>query len=194
MNVSRTAESALRSLKRIRIHSCIEEPGGHENGHEGVCIPIPPRQLRSAVEQCLLSSRRHCHRPSRPIPFVQRFAADVWPPWPKTRAEITHDHCGCGHWGLTSIHSARAIFGSMFSWWLGQMITPRDPHARELAERWAASADCNRRSGVCGRYGVGAWPLHNGTLSSPLGFMFPSIVCRSSALQTLLASAIPSAR
>jgi hypothetical protein len=28
---------SLRNLKRVGLHSCVEEPGGHANGHEGVC-------------------------------------------------------------------------------------------------------------------------------------------------------------
>ena len=30
-------QTALGKLSKIRVHSCVEEPGGHENGHEGVC-------------------------------------------------------------------------------------------------------------------------------------------------------------
>ena len=182
---SDAAESALRSLKRIRIHSCIEEPGGHENGHEGVCayrFLLDNYDLPWNNVYFLHGDIVTGHHAGQFHSFKRFLAADVWPPWPKTRAEITHDHCGCGHWGSDlNPFGPRDFWFNVLSWWLGQMITPRDPHARELAERWAASADCNRRSGVCGRYGVGAWPLHNGTLSSPLGFMFA--VDRAAALQ-----------
>ena len=34
---ARSTGTTLKKLTRVRLHSCVEEPGGHENGHEGVC-------------------------------------------------------------------------------------------------------------------------------------------------------------
>ena len=34
---SAPVKSALAGLHFMRVHSCVEEPGGNENGHEGVC-------------------------------------------------------------------------------------------------------------------------------------------------------------
>ena len=34
---SAPAVEAMKSLRHMRVHECVEEPGGHENGHEGVC-------------------------------------------------------------------------------------------------------------------------------------------------------------
>ena len=93
---------------------------------------------------------------------------------------MTAEHCGCGHWGgLLQPFGPRDFWHMGLTWWLGQMVEPREPTARALAAEWAAAADC--RHGTCSRQGVGAYPLHNGTLSSPLGFMFA--VDRAAALQ-----------
>ena len=34
---SEAVRRGIDGLRRMRVHSCVEEPGGHENGHEGVC-------------------------------------------------------------------------------------------------------------------------------------------------------------
>jgi hypothetical protein len=34
---SPSVRATIGGWEKMRLHSCIEEPGGHENGHEGVC-------------------------------------------------------------------------------------------------------------------------------------------------------------
>ena len=65
------------------------------------------------------------------------------------------------------------------TWWLGNFLSIADPTADAASERWAASAECNGHG--CARSGHGSYLLHNGTMSSPLGFMFA--VDRAAALQ-----------
>jgi hypothetical protein len=113
--------------------------------------------------------------------FNDYLARNEWPKWPSSRFEMTAAHCGCGHYGsLLNPFGPRDFWHLVLTWWLGQFLVPRDPTARAALEAWQASADCNK-GGVCSRAGVGAWPLHNGTLNSPLGFMFA--VDRAAALQ-----------
>ena len=35
---SPTVQQAFSRWRGMRLHRCVEEPGGHENGHEGVCV------------------------------------------------------------------------------------------------------------------------------------------------------------
>jgi hypothetical protein len=176
-------EDALRGLKHMRVHSCVEEPGSHENGHEGVCAF---RFLLDNYETpwkhvfFLHGDVNTGHHAGQFKSFQQYLARNEWPVWPRTRAQMRNEHCGCGHWGgLLNPFGPRDFWFHGLTWWLGQMIEPREGTARALSQDWVSTADC--RHGVCARYGVGAWPLHNGTLSSPLGFMFA--VDRAAALQ-----------
>ena len=90
------------------------------------------------------------------------FQEDQWPPWPDRREEITAQHCGC--------NMGPALFGpkdfwyKTITWWLGTMITLKDPSAARTSESWMSS--------VGRRASEGAYFLHNGTLFSPIGFMF----------------------
>ena len=183
------AQEAMRGLKRMRIHSCVDEPGGHENGHEGVCAY---RFLIDNYEKpwdgvfFLHGDVVTGHHGYQYHAFKEFLSRNEWPAWPPTRAQMRTEHCGCGHWGsLFNPFGPRDFWHMAITWWLGQMIAPREPTYAALADQWAASADCradgSQRHSVCIRSSVGAWPLHNGTLSSPLGFMFA--VDRASALQ-----------
>ena len=180
---SEAVRRGIDGLQRMRVHSCVEEPGGHENGHEGVCAfrflldnyEAPWKHVFFLHGDVVTS-----HHAQQFKAFRAYLSRNEWPPWPRSRALMTAEHCGCGHWGgLLQPFGPRDFWHMGLTWWLGQMVEPREPTARALAAEWAAAADC--RHGTCSRQGVGAYPLHNGTLSSPLGFMFA--VDRAAALQ-----------
>lgn len=176
-------KTALHKLKNMRIHSCVEEPGGHENGHEGVCA------YRFLLDQYdkpwegvffLHGDVHTSHHGVQYRAFKEYLAKNEWPKWPSTRFEMRTEHCGCGHYAsLFNPFGPRDFWHQVMTWWMGQFLMPRDPAARSQLDSWQSSASCSR--GVCTRAGVGAWPLHGGTLNSPLGFMFA--VDRASALQ-----------
>ena len=182
-------QDAIRGLKRMRVHSCVEEPGGHENGHEGVCAyrflldnyDSPTWQGVFFLHGDVVTP----HHAGQFKAFKEYLQHNEWPKWPSTRAEMKPEHCGCGNYGsLLNPFGPKDFWHLVMTWWLGQFLVPREPHAAAAYERWVATANCRhagRSEAVCNRYGVGAWPLHNGTLSSPLGFMFA--VDRASALQ-----------
>ena len=180
---SEAVRRGIDGLRRMRVHSCVEEPGGHENGHEGVCAfrflldnYEAPWEHVFFLHGDVVTS----HHAQQFKAFRAYLSRNEWPPWPRSRALMTAEHCGCGHWGgLLQPFGPRDFWFMGLTWWLGQMVEPREPTARALAAEWAAAADC--RHGTCSRQGVGAYPLHNGTLSSPLGFMFA--VDRAAALQ-----------
>ena len=114
--------------------------------------------------------------------FKEYLTQNKWPKWPLTRAEMRHEHAGCGRWAsLLNPFGPKDFWFQVFTWWLGQNLVPRDPTWAATHEQWARTTDCNTKRRVCNRAGVGAWPLHNGTLSSCLGFMFA--VDRAAALQ-----------
>ena len=105
-----------------------------------------------------------------------------WPKWPATRFQITHEHAGCGRWASTqNAFGPKDFWHLVMTWWLGQSLVPRDPSWAATHDQWVRTADCHTKRGVCNMGGVGAWPLHNGTLSSCLGFMFA--IDRAAALQ-----------
>ncbi len=177
--------ASLQSLK-MRIHSCVEEPGGDANGHEGVCAfrflldnyERPWRNvffLHGDVARPKHATQYHAFRE-----FLLR---DAWPAWPRTtRASMTPEICGCGVVGARHNPFGPVDFWHRtITWWLGNFISLREPHAAATAHEWAGRAECDARARRCLRSGLGAYPLHNGTMISPLGYMFN--LDRKSALQ-----------
>lgn len=189
---STLALPSLSSLKRMRIHSCVEEPGGHENGHEGVCAYRflldnydAPWDGVFFLHGDAPASGKHVGQFNS---FQQYLARNEWPAWPKSRAKMSDRYCGCGHWASQfNPFGPRDFWFMGLTWWMGAMIAPRDDEARASAEDWAASINCFKSrpeswgKTVCSRAGHGAWPLHQGMMNSPIGFMFA--VDRASALQ-----------
>jgi len=188
MRCDDTRSAETLSKLHMRIHSCVEEPGGHENGHEGVCAfrfvvdnydqpwknvfflhgDVPPQ-----------FSGKHHFQYAALLEFLRR---DEWPAWPKTRAAMTQTICGCGAAGARANQFGHADFWyQTITWWLGNFVAPRDQDTARAADDWVAAADCDPYTNRCRRSGVGAYMLHNGSLSSPLGFMFN--VDRRSVLQ-----------
>ena len=162
---------ALRNLRRIRLHSCVEEPGGDEWGHEGVCV------FRFLIDNYNVSARpwdgvyfAHADvpRPKHTVQyglmhqFFQRLADGApWPQWPD-HGPVTNQHCGC--------HVMSGPFGPVdfwykaLSWYLGHFIKPRD-------HTYAAAVHAMMRT-TMQRQEAGAYLLHNGTLSMAEGYMF----------------------
>jgi hypothetical protein len=180
---SEIARRSLGSLRKMRVHSCVEEPGGHENGHEGVCAFRFLLDNYEAPWEGVYFLHGDVVAPKHAVQyhaFVRYLQRARWPEWPARRADLREEHCGCGAIGeYLAPFGPRDFWFLALTWWLGTMVEPRAPQERDVATAWAAAADCHR--GHCSRAGVGAWPLHRGVLSSPLGFMFG--VDRQSALQ-----------
>ena len=167
---------------RMRLHSCVEEPGGDANGHEGVCafrflLDNYDRPWRNVfflhgdlAPAAQRQVRKHGFQYAALLQFLEQ---DKWPAWPSSRLQMTREICGCGWPGTT--HNAFGPVDFWFrhvTWWLGNFVKLRDPHAQATVDSWASSADCDLRHGRCTRAGVAAFPLHNGSLNSPLGYMF----------------------
>lgn len=171
-----SVQTSIDGWQRMSLHSCVEEPGGHENGHEGVCT------FRFLVDNydeptwtgvyflhgdIQFTNNKHIGQRNA---FVRFLEANAWPAWPKTRAEMTPQHCGCPK-PPNSPFGPRDFWYMAITWWLGTMITRKAPE-NATVEAWAGSAECSKHDHLCTRAGVGAYPLHSGTLLSPLGFMF----------------------
>ena len=184
--------SAVLDKLRTRVHSCVEEPGGDANGHEGVCafrflVDNYDRPWRNVfflhgdlapVAQGTV--RKHAGQFHSFKEFLER---DEWPAWPSSTMEkMTGRICGCGAFGdMHNPFGPVDFWYKTITWWLGNFIALRDPHAEATAHEWMAAADCDARHGECARSGAGAYLLHNGTLKSPIGYMFN--LDRKSALQ-----------
>ena len=168
---------ALRSMRRVRLHSCVEEAGGHEAGHEGVCaFRFLLDQYEDATWQHVffihgdINAGKHSGQKAH---FMRYLMRPLWPAWPESLAEMQPEHCGCGPLGtLHSPFGPRDFWFESISWWLGSMLTRSAANESAHIERWASSADCDHGSSTCSRSGMGAYPLHGGALSSPRGFMF----------------------
>ena len=185
---SAPVKSALAGLHFMRVHSCVEEPGGNENGHEGVCAF---RFLLDNYEKpwqhvfFLHGDANTPHHVLVSSELTRYLKRNEWPVWPARYADIKKEHCGCKLMTDAYPSRDRAMFGpkdfwfTHLTWYLGTMLRPRDPTAAALAERWAAGGACARPP--CSRGGHGAYVLHNGSLASPMSYMFS--VDRRSALQ-----------
>ena len=208
-NDSATAAS-LSKLRHMRLHSCVEEPGGNENGHEGVCA------FRFLLDNYNRSWRNVFFLHGDVAPQAQKggsigkhgsqFAAfrqfllrDEWPAWPAERWKMTSAICGCGLVGQQlSPFGPKDFWFTAIAWWLGNFVSLRDANAAASVESWMAASNCvasrhswghsnlskTQHQRQCYRSGVGAYMLHNGSLSSPLGYMFN--LDRKSALQRSL--------
>lgn len=177
--------NAVAGLKKIHLHSCVEEPGGSANGHEGVCAF---RFLLDNYErrdwQHVYFAHADVHGPKHRSQFraMKSYLAQAsWPIWPKSLANMTSEHCGC----VGTFPSHPPLFGPSdfwwkhITWWLGNFVALADQTAHKTSEEWSARAECTH--GGCSRAGFGAYLLNNGTWASPIGFMFG--VDRASALQ-----------
>lgn len=168
-------ESALGALKRMRVHSCVEEPGGSANGHEGVCayrFLIDNYNESAAWEHVYFThgdvNKRKHHDQFRAM--TKYFAQRTWPTWPRAVSDMTNDICGCaGRWADS--FGPADFWWKAITWWLGSFVALADPAATATAAAWSSHAQCSH-DGLCSRAGIGAYPLHNGTWSYPIGFMF----------------------
>ena len=176
--------NALGGLRKVTIHSCVEEKGGSANGHEGVCAF---RFLLDNYHQPwghVYFLHGDMHRPKHSLQYaaLKRYLdKKEWPLWPRTRSAITADICGCqtAAWPYPPPFGPRDFWYASITWWLGNFLQLADRTANEASERWAAHAECSH--GGCSRSGLASYMLHNGTWNFPLGFMF--VVDRASALQ-----------
>lgn len=160
--------SSLRKLGSIRLHSCVEEPGGSEWGHEGVCAfrflldnyDTPWKGV--FFTHADVNTGHHYVQFRLMHAFLQR---NEWPAWPDRIEEVTAQHCGCGGSVGTGVEfGPRFFWYKHITWWLGHFVTPTDPAAATGSEEWIAQV---------GRRALeGAYMHHNGTLYSPDCFMF----------------------
>ena len=181
-------KATVSTWQFMRLWRCVEEPGGHENGHEGVCAF---RFLLDHYDSTAWDGVYFLHGDVHSNPrhstqfnaFRTYLARAEWPAWPALRMDVSAEHCGCDLDGVRkSPFGPRDFWYNALSWWLGTMITRREPSDRHRVEAWQRAAECARSSDRlrCSRSGDGAYPIHQGVLSSPLGFMFG--VDRASAL------------
>ena len=165
--------TALRAL-RMTVHSCVEEPGGSANGHEGVCAFrfLLDNYRKNWEHVFYMHGDAHMPKHTSQFASLKRYlTANEWPKWPRRRSEMTSDICGCGWLGVRhSPFGPRDFWYNSITWWLGNFVELADPTAAATAEQWATHAECSR--GECSRAGLGAYLLNNGTWLSPLGFMF----------------------
>lgn len=181
------ARRAVAGLRRVGVHSCVEEPGGNENGHEGVCaFRFLLDNYDAAWEGVYFLHGDMPNRPMHAIQFadLRRFLArDRWPPWPArgtASGAISDRHCGCGKLGSSpSPFGPRDFWFDHITWWLGTFLRPADAAADASLAAWERHAEC--RQGACSRAGHAAYPLHNGSLYFPAGFMFA--IDRAAALR-----------
>ena len=84
---SSEVQSAMHGLKKMTVHSCVEEPGGHENGHEGVCA------YRFLIDNYdkpwdgvyfLHGDVVTGHHSSQFRFFREYLSKNEWPAWPQT--------------------------------------------------------------------------------------------------------------
>ena len=62
--------------------------------------------------------------------FKEYLQHNEWPKWPSTRAEMKPEHCGCGNYGsLLNPFGPKDFWHLVMTWWLGQFLVPREPHA-----------------------------------------------------------------
>lgn len=189
LSCSEATRAVRQTLRIVRFHSCVEEPGGRRAGLEGVCAY---RFLIDNYEEASWQHVYFVHGDAHTAKHAEQSRAlrnhlrrDEWPCWPETREQLHETHCGCAF--LDERKGAGTPFGPRdhwyppMTWWLGAMLMPRDGARRATVDAWVARADCSRRRARCTRSGVGAWPMHNGTLSAPACFMFA--LDRDSALQ-----------
>ena len=168
-------EALAKGLHFMRVHSCVEEPGGNENGHEGVCAF---RFLLDNYEKpwqhvfFLHGDANTPHHVLVSSELTRYLKRNEWPVWPARYADIKKEHCGCKLMTDAYPSRDRALFGPKDFWfthitWWGRCCG-RDP-AAALAERWRPAA---RARGRLLAYGHGAYVLHNGSLASPMSYMF----------------------
>jgi len=170
------SSATLQSLK-MRVHSCVEEPGGNANGHEGVCTFrfLLDNYDRPWDNVFFLHGDVHKGKHHQQFASFRAFLQrDEWPAWPTdTREKMTERICGCTPMGVQHNPFGPVDFWHMgITWWLGNFVRLRDPHAAATARNWTRQAECEKSTGRCVRSGVASYPLHNGSLVSPLGYMF----------------------
>ena len=94
--------TALRAL-RTAVHSCVEEPGGDANGHEGVCAFRFLLDNYRANWEHVFYMHGDAHKPKHSSQFAalkKYLVANAWPKWPKRRSDMTAAICGCGSLGV----------------------------------------------------------------------------------------------
>jgi hypothetical protein len=175
---------ALGAIRNVRVHSCVEVPGGSANGHEGVCAFRFLLDNYGEPWTHVYFAHADVHKPKHAVQFQalrSYLARNEWPVWPRSIAKLTQDHCGC----VGAMPSKPLPFGPVdfwwphITWWLGNFVSLAEPSAAFTSDSWASQAACSK--GGCSRAGFGAYLLNNGTWSSPIGFMFA--VDRAAALQ-----------
>ena len=158
---------ALGNLTQMRMHSCVEEPGANEAGHEGVCAF---RFLMDNYDRSwhgVYFTHGDVPGPKHGGQFwrMRKFFQDnEWPPWPDRREDITPRHCGCNVPSTGALFGPKDFWFKTVTWWMGEMTSLRDPAAANTSATWI--------SNIGRRASEGAYFLHNGTLFSPIGFMF----------------------
>ncbi|KAL1526340.1 hypothetical protein AB1Y20_015054 [Prymnesium parvum] len=160
--------AALRGLRKLRVHSCVEEPGGHEYGHEGVCAFRFLMDNYDASHAWTGVYFLHADMPAGKhavqLSVLKRFlSAGEWPPWPESYGELQERHCGCRL--LDGPFGPRDFWYTAISWYLSHFVVPRDPSAAASLANWMQHVVGRREE-------AGAYPLHNGSLKSPEGAMF----------------------
>ena len=164
---------AIQTIQNVTLHSCVHEPGGHQHGHEGVCV------FRFLIE--------NYHKPWQNVFFLhgdiqlpkhnfsryyfeEFLQNDEWPPWPNSIEQMDKKYCGCGPRPWESF-GPRDFWYKSITWWLGNFITFSNHADAVSIEQWLKAAACTK-GGYCKRSGIGAYPFHMGALKFPLGYMF----------------------
>ena len=118
--------SAFDSLRNVTVHSCVEEPGGSINGHEGVCafrFLLDNYNEHTWTHVYFAHGDMHKSKHKEQYGAMKTYLANpVWPVWPTDFSEISQSTCGCvgsfpdapnGMW--TSHHAVQACRPSMSS-------------------------------------------------------------------------------
>ena len=159
--------AALGNLTRMRTHSCVEEPGANEAGHEGVCAFRFLMDNYDRPWHGVFFTHGDVPAPKHGSQFRRMrkfFEDDEWPPWPDRREDITPRHCGCNFPSNGALFGPQDFWFKTITWWMAEMTGLRDAAAASTSELWMAN--------IGRRASEGAYFLHNGTLFSPIGFMF----------------------
>lgn len=157
--------AVAQQWRKAVLHSCVEEPGGNERGHEGVCAF---RFLLDNLDNQNWSHVYFAHGDiytphhgwsRRALQKLVRQRGE-WPEWPAAAADV--------HRGILSANYVAGSFGPRdfwhvpITWWLQTFVQYKDEKMAQQAAAWEQHASP----------GHAVWPLHNGTLRFPMSFMF----------------------